>query len=251
MTIKAILFDQDGVIIDTERDGHRVAFNETFKVFNIEMEWNEDHYGELVKVGGGKERIKHEIEVNGLCPKLSPQELTELIQKMHLMKTDFFISLLESGNLPLRPGIHRLMRDIVRNGIKIGVCTTSNERAANYITSNLLKDINFDLVLAGDIVKKKKPDPEIYNLALQKLHLSPSECIVIEDSNNGLEAAKAAGLGVVITTNSYTENEDLEKADLIITCLGEEDGEKGKLIKGNLPGYEGFLTVSQLCSFFS
>lgn len=251
MTIKAVLFDQDGVIIDTEKDGHRVAFNETFKAFNLDMEWDEVHYGKLLKIGGGKERMLHEIKANGLCQDLSSQELSDLIQKMHSKKTDLFISLLESGKLPLRPGVHRLMREITQSGIKIGVCTTSNERVANFITSRMLSDINFDLILAGDIVKKKKPDPEIYNLALKELDLSPPECIVIEDSNNGLEAAKAAGLRVVITTNAYTEKEDLNKADIIVTCLGDVDGVKGELIKGNLPGYSGLLTVAQLYSFSS
>ena len=107
-------------------------------------------------------------------------------------------------------------------------------------------------MLAGDVVKKKKPDPEIYLLALKNSHLEPKECVVIEDSHNGLLAAKAAGMNVVVTTNHYTEKEDLKEADIIVTCLGDLDGEKGKLIQGRVGiNYNGVLNINQLIEYFS
>jgi HAD superfamily hydrolase (TIGR01509 family) len=249
--IKAIFFDQDGVIIDTERDGHRVSFNMTFKEFGYDFEWDVDYYHELLQIAGGKERMKYHLQTRGFGKEVKPEEVDELIKAMHKRKTALFIELIESGKLPLRPGIHRFMKEANEAGIKIGVCTTSNEQAANAIAYKILSDIKFEFVLAGDIVSKKKPDPEIYNLGLAKAGLKPEEVIVIEDSRNGVLAGKAARMPVVATTNVYTEKEDLSDADIIVSCLGDPDGEKGKMTKGVISGYDGVLHAEQLVRLFS
>jgi HAD superfamily hydrolase (TIGR01509 family) len=250
--IKGIFFDQDGVIIDTERDGHRVSFNETFKEFGYSFEWGVDEYHQLLQIAGGKERMKHYYQTKGFGAVVKPEELDDLIARMHKRKTAAFIELIETGRLPLRPGIHRFMKEIVAANLKLGVCTTSNEKAAHAVATKILGDIPFDFVLAGDVVSKKKPDPEIYNLALAKTGLSPDECVVIEDSRNGVLAAKAAGMHVVATTNVYTEKEDLGEADIVLTCLGDPEGEKGVLKQGGKGlGFDGVLHVKQVVSAFS
>lgn len=248
--IKAIFFDQDGVIIDTERDGHRVSFNETFQEFGYDVNWDVDYYHELLQIPGGKERMKHHLQTRGFGKPVPAEEVDELIKALHKRKTTLFIELIESGKLPLRPGIHRFMQEGMASGLTLGVCTTSNERAAHAIAYNILKDVNFNFVLAGDIVSKKKPDPEIYHMALEKTGLKPEECLVIEDSRNGVLAGKAAGMHVVATTNGYTEKEDLSAADIIVSCLGDADGERGVMTKGDLPGYDGVLHVAQLVKYF-
>ena len=249
--IKGFFFDQDGVIIDTEKDGHRVAFNQTFKELGFDFEWSVEDYHDLLQIGGGKERIKHYLHTKGFGREVKPEEEEALIKSLHLAKTDAFIQLIESKQLPLRPGIHRMMTEINKGDYVLGVCTTSDQRAAQAVTGVILKDINFNFVLAGDIVSKKKPDPEIYNLALEKSGLKADECVVFEDSQNGVEAAKAAGMHVVATTNFYTENEDLSKADIIVTCLGDIDGEKGTLKAGGKGlTYDGVLTAAQLIKYF-
>lgn len=251
MTIKAIFFDQDGVIIDTERDGHRVSFNETFKEFGFNDEWDVDYYHELLQIAGGKERMKHHMHTKGFSRPVNPEEEDELIKSMHKRKTAAFVELIESGRLPLRPGIHRFMKEAMDAGLVLGVCTTSNEQAAHAVAYKILSDIKFNFVLAGDIVKKKKPDPEIYNLALSHTGFKPEECLVIEDSRNGVLAAKAAGMHVVATTNVYTEKEDLHEADVIVTALGDPDGERGTLKKGPADlDYNGVLHVDQLVKLF-
>ncbi|GAK59086.1 predicted protein [Candidatus Vecturithrix granuli] len=250
--IKAIFFDQDGVIIDTERDGHRVAFNQTFKEFGYNFEWSVEKYHELLQIAGGKERMKHYLHTDGFGVEVKPEEEDDLIKAMHKKKTQTFIELIESGKLPLRPGIHRFMQEAMKAGLRLVVCTTSDEKAAHAIAYKILKDIKFDYVLAGDVVKKKKPDPAIYNLALEKTGLKPEECMVIEDSRNGVLAGKAAGLYVVATTNIYTEKEDLSDADIVVTCLGDPDGEKGTLKQGGKGlDYDGVLRVDQLVKYFS
>ena len=249
--IKAVFFDQDGVIIDTERDGHRVSFNMAFKEFGFSDEWSVDYYHELLQIAGGKERMKHHWRTKGFSRPLTEEEIDSLVKEMHKRKTALFVELIETGKLPLRPGIHRFMKEAMDAGLKIAVCTTSNEKAAKAITENVLSDIKFDLVLAGDVVSKKKPDPEIYNLALSKLELQPEEVFVVEDSKNGVAASKAAGLKTVVTTNSYTEKEDVNAGDVIVSSLGDADGEKAQIRKGDLPGFDGVVHVEQLTQSFS
>jgi HAD superfamily hydrolase (TIGR01509 family) len=253
MAIKGIFFDQDGVIIDTERDGHRVSFNKTFEHFGFDFEWGVEEYHELLQIAGGKERMKHYLHTKGFGKEVKPEDEEELIKSLHKHKTTYFIEMLEGGELPLRPGIKRFMLEGMQAGLKLAVCTTSEMRSAEAVTQKILKDITFAVVLAGDMVTKKKPDPEIYNMALEKTGLTPNEAVVIEDSRNGVLAAKAAGLRVVATTNGYTEKEDLSDADIIVTMLGDPDGEKGKLSKGDAGklNYDGVLTVAQVMAYFA
>lgn len=249
--IKAIFFDQDGVIIDTEKDGHRVAFNEMFTEFGYDFQWDVDKYHELLQISGGKERMRHYFREEGLFPDLAEEEEAEFLLKLHKRKTEIFVNLIESGKLPLRTGVKRLMTEAMKSGLIIGVCTTANERSANAIAKGMLHDIKFEFVLAGDIVSKKKPDPEIYLLALERTGLKPEECIVVEDSRNGVLAAKEAGMWIVATTNVYTENEDLRDANIVVTSLGDPEGKKGELKKGDERlGFDGVLTVDQLVKYF-
>jgi len=238
------------VIIDTERDGHRVSFNMTFKEFGFSDDWDVEYYHELLQVGGGKERMKHHWKTKGFSKPLTEEQIDNLVKEMHKRKTALFVELIETGKLPLRPGLHRFMKEAMEAGLKIAICTTSNEQAAKAITEKVLADIKFDIVLAGDVVQKKKPDPEIYNLALAKLGLKPDEVIVVEDSKNGLAAAKAAGTHVIVTTNHYTEKEDVSAGDVIVSCLGDAEGEKAELRKGNIKGFDGVVHVKQLMELF-
>jgi HAD superfamily hydrolase (TIGR01509 family) len=248
--LRAAFFDLDGVIVDTERDGHRVAFNLTFKEYGFTDEWDVDYYHELLRIGGGKERMRHHWQTRGFSKRVPAEEIDSLIREMHKRKTAIFVDLIQKGKLPLRPGVHRFMQEVEQRGLKLGVCTTSNEKAAEAIIETLLADIRFDIVLAGDVVQYKKPNPEVYNLALDRMQLEAAEAFVIEDSRNGVVSAAGAGLRVVATTNEYTENEDLSAADIIVTCLGDPDGEKGRLVKGDLP-FDGVLHLSDVETYFA
>ena len=221
--INAMFFDQDGVIVDTEREGHRIAFNRAFAEFGYAVEWDVQAYHDLLQVGGGKERMRHHLHTKGFGIDIAAEKEDEVILALHKRKTDIFIEMLEQGALPLRPGIHRLMREAADAGLTLGICTTSNERSAEAIRSRLLADIPFAFVLAGDMVSKKKPDPEIYDMALEKAGISADNALVVEDSNIGARAAKAAGCQVLATVNDYTRGEDLSMADLVVSSLGEKD----------------------------
>jgi len=231
--LKAIFFDMDGTIIDTEKDGHRVAFNEAFARLGINAEWDVAKYHQLLQIAGGKERMKFFFQGEGKEFLPAEKSIDDFVQQLHLLKTEIFVSLIESSKLPLRPGIKRLMQEAKEKGILIGICTTSNEKAVKAIVNSLLADIKIDLILAGDIVANKKPDPEIYLLALQKTGLAGDEVLVIEDSENGLIAGKAAGIKVLVTVNEYTKNENMTGAETVITSLGNEN-EKAQVLAGNL-----------------
>src|SRR5512143_3896266 len=197
--MKALIFDCDGVLVDTERDGHRVAFNRAFAEAGIKAEWSVALYGELLKVAGGKERMKHYFDRNGWPP---GQTAETLIPELHKRKTAIFTTLIASGSLPLRPGINRIVDEAHAAGVRLGVCTTSDPKSVDGVLDLMGKQRKayFEVVLAGDVFTKKKPSPEIYNLAKQRLNLDGRDCVVIEDSRNGLLAATGAGMPCLITT---------------------------------------------------
>jgi len=221
--MKALIFDCDGVLVDTERDGHLVAFNRTFAARGYDIKWSADLYGELLKISGGKERMKHYFNDVGWPDDAADKD--ELILALHKTKTDTFMQIIESGELSLRLGVARLVDEaIADDNTLLAICSTSNERSVNLIAEKLLgpeRKAKFSAILAGDVVSKKKPDPEIYNLAVERLAVKPDECVVIEDTRNGLLSAKAAGMHCVITTNGYTEKEDFSEADLVVSELGD------------------------------
>jgi HAD superfamily hydrolase (TIGR01509 family) len=223
--VKAVIFDCDGVLVDTERDGHRVAFNRAFEAMDIDAEWDVASYTELLLIAGGKERMRHYFDEHG-WPEGRSESQDELIAELHRKKTEAFMEIIASGQLPLRPGIARIVDEAIAAGVRLGVCTTSNPRAIDGVLDLLGADRKaaFDFVHAGDCVTRKKPDPEIYEHAKQSLGLSGSECIVIEDSRNGLLAATGAGLPCLITTSTYTAQEDFSEAAEVVPELGDPPG---------------------------
>ncbi|MGI9538115.1 MAG: HAD-IA family hydrolase [Desulfocapsaceae bacterium] len=244
---EALFFDMDGVIIDTEKDGHRVAFNAAFEEFGFPVHWDVNYYGRLLEVSGGKERMKRHFQTKGFGKDVDETAIDELIAELHKRKTQIFIDLIESGSLQLRPGIHRLMKEANDHDVPICICTTANQKSAEAVASHSLPDIRFSHILAGDIVAKKKPAPDIYLLALEKTGKDPSRCIVVEDSRNGMLAGDSAGIGVVVTTSIYTSEEKFDEAKLVVTCLGDKKGEQGTLVSDTaLNGYEGVLTLEML-----
>jgi len=220
--MKALIFDCDGVLVDTERDGHRVAFNRAFGIKNLSITWNVEVYGKLLQVAGGKERMVHFFNQFGWPQDIDDRDV--FIKEMHALKTEQFMGIIESGELALRSGIMRIVDEAIEKGIRLAVCSTSNEKAVNTVVDVLFgkgRKSHFEQILAGDVVSHKKPDPEIYNLAKEKLSLSGEECVVVEDSRNGLLAAKGAGMHCIVTKSAYTGDEDFTEADCVVDALGD------------------------------
>ncbi|KAI4365966.1 hypothetical protein MLD38_021899 [Melastoma candidum] len=229
----ALLFDCDGVLVDTEKDGHRISFNDTFQEKELGVTWDVDLYGELLKIGGGKERMTAYFNKVG-WPEKAPKgeaERKEFIASLHKRKTELFMALIEKKLLPLRPGVAKLIDQALSNGVKVAVCSTSNEKAVSAIVSFLLGPERAEQIkiFAGDVVPRKKPDPAIYTLAATTLGVDPSSCVVVEDSAIGLAAAKAAGMKCIVTKSGYTAEEDFVDADAVFDCIGDPPEERFNL----------------------
>ncbi|CAN6718110.1 unnamed protein product [Malus baccata var. baccata] len=226
----ALLFDCDGVLVDTEKDGHRISFNDTFKEKELGVTWDVDLYGELLKIGGGKERMTAYFNKTGWPEKApkSEEERKAFIASLHKRKTELFMALIEKKLLPLRPGVAKLIDQALANGVKVAVCSTSNEKAVSAIVSFLLGPERAEKIkiFAGDVVPRKKPDPAIYVLAANTLGVDPSSCVVVEDSGIGLAAAKAAGMKCIVTKSGYTAEEDFQNADAVFDFIGDPPEER-------------------------
>jgi len=217
--LKCILWDVDGTLADTERDGHRVAFNMAFEEAGLERRWDIATYGELLTVTGGKERMKFDIERGGM-----PDMPYVKIAALHARKTIHYQTLIADGLIPLRAGVLRLLEEAYAEGITLGISTTTTPAALDALIEHSLGKEWFDrfaVLAAGDIVPAKKPAPDIYNYAAETLGVNPNETLALEDSGNGWLSAHAAHMKCVITINDYTAKQNFEGADLVVSELGE------------------------------
>jgi HAD superfamily hydrolase (TIGR01509 family) len=224
--VPALIFDCDGVLADTERDGHRPAFNATFAEVGIPVNWSEEEYAVKLKIGGGKERMAslltdEFVRANGLPTDAEGQK--ELLADWHRRKTARYRDMVLAGQLPARAGIRRVVEEALAADWVLAVASTSAEESVRAVLVHAVGEDNAArfAMFAGDIAPAKKPDPSIYKIALDDLSLEPGEAIAIEDSRNGLLAAVGAGLRCVVTVSSYTADEDMSEAALVLTSLGD------------------------------
>lgn len=225
MTVKALLFDVDGTLADTERDGHRIAFNRAFAEAALDWEWDVPLYGKLLAVTGGKERMRCYVE--RYRPDYHrPADFDDLIVRLHARKTAFYTALVAEAGVPLRLGVRRLLAEARSQGIRRAIATTTTADNVTALLDHALAPEGegwFDVVGAGDVVAQKKPAPDIYGYVLDRLGLAPEDCVAFEDSENGLRSARAAGVRTVVTVNGYTEGQDFVGAAVVLDHLGEPD----------------------------
>lgn len=243
--VKAFIFDVDGTLADTERHGHRVAFNQAFEQFGLDWYWSEETYGELLAVTGGKERMRHYVETHQK-PEQDREDLAALIKRLHQKKTENYVELLNKNAIPLRPGIDRLLNEARESGIRLAIATTTTPDNVTALLENALGRESldwFDEIGAGDIVPNKKPAPDIYQHVLQNLGLNADECIAFEDSINGIRASKGARLRTIITYNGYTEHDDFTGAELVLDVIGDE-GHPSRVMQQTW--HQDYLTVDAI-----
>lgn len=212
----------DGTLADTERDGHRLAFNRAFAEAGLDWEWDVALYGDLLAITGGKERMRHYVE--RYRPDQRRPDLDELIVRLHAAKTRHYTSLVAAEGIPLRPGVRRLLDEARARGVLLAIVTTTTaDNVVSLLQHALPRDADrwFAVIGAGDVVAKKKPAPDIYHYVLDRLGVAPAECIAFEDSENGLRSALAAGLTTVVTITDYSRTHDFRGAAVVLDHLGE------------------------------
>ncbi|WP_297527918.1 HAD family hydrolase [Thiohalobacter sp.] len=243
--LKALLFDVDGTLAETE-EVHREAFNEAFRRAGLDWHWDQNRYRELLAVTGGKERIRHFIaESAPAMPQV--EDLDAFIAGLHAAKTEVYTERAGSGRMPLRPGVERLLREARDAGLRLAIATTTTlENVTSLLDATLGPEARdwFELIAAGGVVPAKKPAPDIYHYTLEHMQLDPAACLALEDSENGLQAALAAGIPTLVTESFYTEGQDFTGAAALLDQLGEP-GQSFRVLAGEVPEGE-MVTVPWL-----
>lgn len=237
--VRALIFDVDGTLADTERDGHRVAFNMAFSEAGLGWEWSVELYGELLAVTGGKERIRFYLDKYNTGFR-RPGNFNEFVAGLHAAKTTFYTRLLSNGEIPLRPGVERLLREAMEQGIRLAIATTTTPENVSALLNYALNPSAmdwFEVIGAGDVVPAKKPAPDIYHYVLEAMNLAPEECVAFEDSRNGILSAREARLATIVTVNDYTREHDFADAAIVLDQLGEPD-RPFKVLQGDARGHD-------------
>ena len=253
MSLRALLLDVDGTVADTERHGHRPAYNRAFRKLELGFRWGPKLYRKLLAQPGGKERLRH--YVNAYQPDLGhhraayERDPEAWIRMVHKLKSHYFHRYLRMGLVPLRPGVARLIREADSAGLRVALVSNASRASLEPVVRyGLGEDLaeRIDLIVSGEDVQAKKPAPDTYLLAMQKLGLAAEECVALEDSDIGLRAASAAGVPTVVTTNSNTEGQDFSRAVVVLDGCGDPD-HPAQLVRGSLK--DSILTLAHLRGF--
>ncbi len=217
--VEAVILDVDGTLADTERDGHRVAFNLAFEQLGLDHRWDVEAYGRLLEITGGQHRLHAYLEGEGM----GEAERAELVPRLHARKNELFQELVAAGRIRPRPGVPELLDALERAGVRLAVATTGSRAWVEPLLAQLFGAGRFSPVITGDEAPVRKPDPSAYHQALEGLDLPPRSVVAVEDSANGLVAARAAGLACVVVTNGYTAGHDLTGAALVVDTFEDLD----------------------------
>jgi HAD superfamily hydrolase (TIGR01509 family) len=232
--LEALLFDVDGTLADTE-DFHRQAFNQAFADAGLDLSWDQSLYRTLLAVTGGKERIRYFLSTH--LPEVVMSD--EDIAGLHARKTDFYTAMLAEGRVVLRPGVERLMQEALEAGLRLGIATTTTPaNVTALLEHSFASDTSdwFEVIAAGGVVPQKKPAPDIYYYAMQRMAIEPARCLAFEDSVNGLRSSTIAGLITLVTVNPYTSDQDFTGAAVVLDSLGEPGYACRRLAGDPVPG---------------
>jgi HAD superfamily hydrolase (TIGR01509 family) len=214
--VTAVVFDVDGTLVDSERDGHRVAFNAAFDEAGLPDRWDVPTYGRLLAITGGARRLASWFESTGR----TADEARRLAEKLHTRKTELMRELIEDGRIQARPGVHRLLDELEAAEIPAHVATTGTRAWVEPLLERVFGP-RFQVVVTGTDVSDLKPSPAAYLEVLRRTGTAAAGTVAVEDSANGVNAAVAAGLRCVAAYNSYTRDDDLSGATLVAGGLDD------------------------------
>jgi HAD superfamily hydrolase (TIGR01509 family) len=223
--LHALIWDVDGTVAETERDGHRVAFNLAFEAAGLAWRWDVARYGALLHVTGGRERLLHFMQGRADAP-ATASEREALAGELHRRKNAFYAELVTQGGISARPGVRPLMDACRREHIALAIATTTSASNVEALFTSLFGTgwrSRFAAVVCAEDAPIKKPDPQAYRLALERLKVAPAEAFALEDSPNGLLAARAAGVRCGITRSTYFADAVFEGAAWVRDDLDEPD----------------------------
>lgn len=245
MTLEALLWDVDGTLAETERDGHRVAFNRAFEACGLPWRWSIPRYGDLLWIAGGRERLLHDMNTRTDAP-TRPAQREALARRLHRRKNTLYAEIVSAGAITLRPGVRALIAEACERGVRQAVVTTTSRSNVEALLRAQLGASwadSFDLSICGEDVAAKKPHPEAYLQALHRLRLRPLEVLAIEDSPGGASAARAAEVPVIVTRSAYFAASPFDAVSAIGPGLDRRDGWRPKLLAS--PG-RGRVTLEDL-----
>lgn len=228
MSLRALIFDVDGTLADTEQAGHRVAFNDAFAEAGLPWVWDADRYDELLQVTGGKERMR--FYAGDFDPEfLEREDADAVLAGIHAAKTRRYVALVTGGRVPLRPGVETIIREAHAAGLPLAIATTTSPENVTALLATTMGDEVpdwFAVIGAGDVVAEKKPAPDIYEWVIERLGVDPGDCLAIEDSGPGLAAARAADVPTVVTPSAQASDDVFSGAiarytDLSGLCLDD------------------------------
>jgi len=219
-----------------------VAFNLAFEDLDLPWRWGEDTYGRLLRITGGQRRLDHYLAGEGV----DDDRRAELVPALHARKTEILSELVASGRIQLRPGARRLLDDLVGDGVTLAVATTGSRGWVEGLLATLLEGVEFAALVTGDDVEARKPDPEAFTIALDRLGVTADVAVVVEDSAEGLEAAVGAGLACVVVVNDYTADHDLDQAELVVDGFGETGTPAHGVADRVDSGFDGVLDAAVL-----
>ena len=247
MPLRALLWDVDGTLAETERDGHRVAFNAAFESQGLRWRWSVARYGELLAVTGGFERLLRDMESQPDAP-LPGAERDALARHLHRVKNEHYARIVAEGGINLRDGVRELMDDCADSGVLMAIATTTSRSNVDALLGAHFGAVwqrRFAAVLCAEDAPRKKPDPLVYRMALQALDLAPAQTLAIEDSPAGVQACAAAGVAVIVTRSAYFAARPVPLALAVGESLGSGRGWSGHAAAG-LPAGTGRVALAQL-----
>lgn len=215
-TLSAAIFDVDGTLVESERDGHRVAFNQAFADFGLPDHWGVDTYGRLLTVTGGRQRLRAYLESRGYAG----EQAAGLAIELHEAKTRIFTHMVDEGAIPLRHGVGQLITRLHNDGVRLFIATTGSRDWVEPLVIHHFGTGVFEILVTGTEVHALKPEPEVYLTVMREAGIQPTGVVAVEDSAIGLRAAQAAQLPCLVVTNPYTENDDLAAADAVLDSFG-------------------------------